>query len=60
MGDMPKDKCMHSTRLFAEKVMPKLQHLFPEYSSDDRFWCKPLAQRAKPASLPAELVGAKK
>ena len=23
VGDMPADKCMHSTRLFAEKVMPK-------------------------------------
>jgi len=40
------------TRLFAEKVIPKLRHLFPEYSSDDRFWCKPLSQRTKPATLP--------
>ena len=29
IGDMPKDKCMHSTRLFAEKVMPKLRNIFP-------------------------------
>jgi len=60
MGDMPKDKCMHSTKLFAEKVIPKLRHLFPEYSSDERFWCKPLPQRAKPAGLEADLVGSQK
>jgi alkanesulfonate monooxygenase SsuD/methylene tetrahydromethanopterin reductase-like flavin-dependent oxidoreductase (luciferase family) len=54
IGDMPKDKCMHSTRLFAEKVMPKLRNLFPEYSGDGRFWCKPLAKRATPGGLPVE------
>jgi alkanesulfonate monooxygenase SsuD/methylene tetrahydromethanopterin reductase-like flavin-dependent oxidoreductase (luciferase family) len=54
VGDMPKDKCMHSTKLFAEKVMPKLRHLHSEYASDDRFWCKPLKKRAKPGSLPSE------
>jgi hypothetical protein len=54
IGDMPKDKCMHSTRLFAEKVMPKLRHLFPEYADDGRFWCKPLANRAVPGAMPLE------
>jgi alkanesulfonate monooxygenase SsuD/methylene tetrahydromethanopterin reductase-like flavin-dependent oxidoreductase (luciferase family) len=54
VGDMPKDKCMHSTKLFAEKVMPKLRHLHPDYAGDDRFWCKPLKKRAKPGSLPSE------
>jgi alkanesulfonate monooxygenase SsuD/methylene tetrahydromethanopterin reductase-like flavin-dependent oxidoreductase (luciferase family) len=58
MGDMPKEKCMHSTKLFAEKVIPKLRNVFPDYASDDRFWCKPLAHRAQPAGLP-EMVGAK-
>jgi alkanesulfonate monooxygenase SsuD/methylene tetrahydromethanopterin reductase-like flavin-dependent oxidoreductase (luciferase family) len=60
MGDMPKDKCMNSTRLFGEKVIPKLQHLFPEYADDGRFWCKPLPKRAEPASLPMELAGAER
>jgi hypothetical protein len=46
--------------LFGEKVIPKLQHLFPEYSDDGRFWCKPLSQRAEPASLPMELAGAQR
>jgi alkanesulfonate monooxygenase SsuD/methylene tetrahydromethanopterin reductase-like flavin-dependent oxidoreductase (luciferase family) len=54
IGDMPQDKCMHSTRLFAEKVIPKLRHLFPEYADDGRFWCKPLAKRATPGALPLE------
>ncbi|HYL34895.1 MAG TPA: LLM class flavin-dependent oxidoreductase [Bryobacteraceae bacterium] len=53
VGDMPKEKCMYSTRLFAEKVMPKLRGLFPEYAHDDRFWCKPLEKRVRPGSLPA-------
>ncbi len=30
VGDMPADKCMYSTKLFAEKVMPKLRNMFPE------------------------------
>jgi alkanesulfonate monooxygenase SsuD/methylene tetrahydromethanopterin reductase-like flavin-dependent oxidoreductase (luciferase family) len=54
VGDMPKDKCMHSTRLFAEKVMPKLRNIFPEFADDGRFWCKPLANRAVPGALQAE------
>ena len=53
VGNMPVDKCMYSTKLFAEKVMPHLRDLFPEHAEDNRFWAKPLARRAKPASLPA-------
>jgi hypothetical protein len=52
VGNMPADKCMYSTRLFAEKVMPKLRNIFPEYADDDRFWCKPLEQRVTAGSLP--------
>ncbi len=54
VGDMPKDKCMYSTKLFAEKVMPKLRHFFPEYADDNRFWCKPLSKRVAAGNLPAE------
>jgi hypothetical protein len=63
VGNMPKDKCMYSTKLFAEKVMPKLRHLFPDYADDDRFWSKPLARRAVPGPVSTqampELVPAK-
>ena len=45
---------MYSTKLFAEKVMPKLRNMFPEYANDDRFWCQPLDKRVKPGSLPTE------
>ena len=31
IGDMPRDKCEKSTRLFAEQVMPKLRHLWDGY-----------------------------
>ena len=64
VGNMPMDKCMHSTKLFADKVMPHLRNMFPDYKDDNRFWCKPLAKRVTPGSLPAEkevaaLVGGK-
>jgi alkanesulfonate monooxygenase SsuD/methylene tetrahydromethanopterin reductase-like flavin-dependent oxidoreductase (luciferase family) len=67
IGDMPKDKCMYSTKLFAERVIPKLRDMFveyaPDYLDDGRFWCHPIENRAAPGSLPAEaglgaLVGA--
>jgi hypothetical protein len=44
---------MYSTRLFAEKVMPKLRNIFPEYAGDNRFWCKPMAKRVSAGALPA-------
>ncbi len=56
MGDMPKDKVQHSTRLFAEQVIPKLRDVFPEYANDSRFWCHPLAKRVTPAALPVEAL----
>jgi alkanesulfonate monooxygenase SsuD/methylene tetrahydromethanopterin reductase-like flavin-dependent oxidoreductase (luciferase family) len=45
VGDMPADKVRHSTRLFAEKVMPRLKaEMFPEWRHEDRFWIKPLQE----------------
>ena len=55
VGNMPADKCMYSTRLFAEKVMPKLRNMFPEHADDDRFWCKPLDRRVTSGALPREI-----
>ena len=52
IGDMPAEKAMYSSKLFAEQVMPKLRGLHPEFANDHRFWCKPLAKRATPGSLP--------
>jgi alkanesulfonate monooxygenase SsuD/methylene tetrahydromethanopterin reductase-like flavin-dependent oxidoreductase (luciferase family) len=54
VGNMPKEKCMYSTKLFAEKVMPKLRDMFPDYANDDRFWCHPIDKRVTPGSLPTE------
>ena len=45
---------MYSSKLFADKVMPKLRGLFSEYESDTRFWCHPIAGQAVPGSLPRE------
>ena len=48
VGDMPKEKTCYSTKLFADKVMPHLERILPDYDDDDRFWCKPLAKRVAP------------
>jgi alkanesulfonate monooxygenase SsuD/methylene tetrahydromethanopterin reductase-like flavin-dependent oxidoreductase (luciferase family) len=53
VGNMPAEKCMYSSKLFAEKVMPKLRPLMSEWDHDERFWCHPLERRATPGSLPA-------
>jgi alkanesulfonate monooxygenase SsuD/methylene tetrahydromethanopterin reductase-like flavin-dependent oxidoreductase (luciferase family) len=42
VGDMPQEKCMRSTTLFAEEVMPKLRNMWPDYADDDRFWIHPI------------------
>ncbi len=50
IGDMPDEKTRHSTRLFAEKVMPRLRKLWTEYGNhDDRFWIHPMRERVSPA-----------
>lgn len=51
IGDMPMDKTMHSTKLFAEKVMPKLRDMWPDYADDTRFWPSPLTKRATPGPI---------
>jgi hypothetical protein len=47
MGDMPDWKVRRSTQLFADKVMPRLRTLWPQWRDDDRWWCKPLPQRVQ-------------
>ena len=40
IGDMPREKCEQSTKLFAEQVMPKLRPIWGEY--EDRWSPRPL------------------
>lgn len=54
VGNMPADKCMYSTKLFAEKVMPKLRNMFPDWDDDNRFWTSPLDKRVTAGRLPKE------
>jgi alkanesulfonate monooxygenase SsuD/methylene tetrahydromethanopterin reductase-like flavin-dependent oxidoreductase (luciferase family) len=55
-GNMNKDLTKYNTRLFAEKVMPKLKDVFPDW--EDRWWPKPMArgERAAPAALAPRLA----
>jgi alkanesulfonate monooxygenase SsuD/methylene tetrahydromethanopterin reductase-like flavin-dependent oxidoreductase (luciferase family) len=48
VGNMPDWKTRYSSTLFAEKVMPQLKNLWPNYEGDDRWWCKPLETRLDP------------
>ncbi|HUN50014.1 MAG TPA: LLM class flavin-dependent oxidoreductase, partial [Candidatus Sulfotelmatobacter sp.] len=57
IGNMPDEKTRHSTRLFAEQVMPHLRNEWPDYASDDRFWIHPLKKTATAkGKVPAEVV----
>jgi alkanesulfonate monooxygenase SsuD/methylene tetrahydromethanopterin reductase-like flavin-dependent oxidoreductase (luciferase family) len=42
VGNMPDEKTRHSTKLFAERVMPHLRDLWPEWKNDTRWWVHPL------------------
>lgn len=48
IGNQPDDKTRYSSRLFAEKVMPHLRHVWPEWEDDTRWWIHPLEQPASP------------
>jgi alkanesulfonate monooxygenase SsuD/methylene tetrahydromethanopterin reductase-like flavin-dependent oxidoreductase (luciferase family) len=47
-GDQPDWKTRYSTKLFADKVMPRLRDVWPDHADDDRWWIKPLAGRVQP------------
>jgi alkanesulfonate monooxygenase SsuD/methylene tetrahydromethanopterin reductase-like flavin-dependent oxidoreductase (luciferase family) len=55
-GNMGKDLAKYNTKLFAEKVMPRLSNLFSEW--EDRWWPAPMAraERAEPAAFSAALA----
>ena len=42
-GNQPDEKTRHSSQLFAEKVMPQLRDMWPEWRDDDRWWIHPMA-----------------
>ena len=58
VGNMPAEKCMYSTKLFAERVMPHLRNMFPDFAGDGRFWCKPLAKTVAAGRLPSDAQAA--
>ena len=47
-GNQPDWKTRYSSKLFAEKVMPALRDIWPEYKDDDRWWIKPYEGRVRP------------
>ena len=53
-GNMNKDLAKFNTKLFAEKVMPRLQPLFSEW--EDRWWPTPMQTKER-AEVPAFVPG---
>jgi alkanesulfonate monooxygenase SsuD/methylene tetrahydromethanopterin reductase-like flavin-dependent oxidoreductase (luciferase family) len=55
-GNMNKDLAKYNTKLFAEKVMPRLKPLFSEW--EDHWWPKPMTstERAEPAPFTPSLA----
>ncbi len=53
-GNMPDWKTRHSTKLFAEQVMPHLRAMWPDWDGDDRWWIQPLADRVRPEQTISE------
>lgn len=47
-GNMPDEKTRYSTQLFAEKVMPQLRDMWPEWKHDSRWWISPMEDRVRP------------
>ena len=54
VGNMPDWKTRLSTQLFAEKVMPQLRNMWPEWEHDDRWWIHPMESRVRPEETFAE------
>jgi hypothetical protein len=53
-GNMNKELAKYNTRMFAEKVLPKLRHVHSEW--EDRWWPEPMEQKERAA--PSEFVPA--
>ena len=56
IGDMPDDKVRHSSQLFADKVMPQLHDMWPEWKDDERWWMHPYEGRVRPEESMREVA----
>ena len=54
IGNMPRELTQYNTTMFAEKVMPRLRHLFDEY--EDHWYPKPLAAETRAAPNVPEVM----
>jgi alkanesulfonate monooxygenase SsuD/methylene tetrahydromethanopterin reductase-like flavin-dependent oxidoreductase (luciferase family) len=53
IGSMPGELVNHSSRLFAEQVMPKLRDLWPDWKDDTRWFPQPMAERRELENEPS-------
>jgi alkanesulfonate monooxygenase SsuD/methylene tetrahydromethanopterin reductase-like flavin-dependent oxidoreductase (luciferase family) len=54
IGSMPNDLVCHSSKLFAEQVMPKLRNLWPDWAGDERWFPQPMDGRRQLENQPAQ------
>ena len=50
-GNQPDWKTRYSSQLFAEKVMPQLRDMWPDWRDDDRWWIHPMENRVRPTAV---------
>ena len=55
-GNMSKDLTRYNTQMFAERVMPQLTDLFPNW--EDRWWPQPMVREARAQPLPFRAAAA--
>ena len=53
VGNMPGHLVRHSSKLFAEQVMPHLRNLWPDWADDKRWFPQPLADRRAMENQPS-------
>ena len=58
MGDMPMEKTLYNTEMFAKRVIPQLRDIWSEY--EDHWMPNPLAadDRATPRAVPGREIAA--
>ena len=56
VGNMPGELVRHSSKLFAEQVMPHLRSMWPDWSDDQRWFPQPMSDRRELEKQPSQAM----